>query len=81
MVKPALLYYSLLHSFLVITQNPSQRQWLLYMVVLVMFPPIQCSLAKKRGFGKQSKNHSKKVNSIWQMEAPALKRCELQSIF
>ena len=38
-------------------------------------------LGEEDGLGKKSKNHSKKVNSIWQLEARVLKRCELQSIF
>ena len=38
-------------------------------------------LGEEDGFGRQSKNHFKKVNNIWQMEARVLKRCELQSIF
>ena len=81
MVKPAL--FILLVITFISCHNPKPQPKAMvvvhggagYVSTDLMLP------GEEEGVREAIENHSKKANSIWQMEAPALKRCELQSIF
>ena len=81
MFKPTLLIFVI---FSVISCNNPKTQPKAMVVVHGGAGYVSTDLmlpGEEEGVREAIENHSKKANSIWQMEAPALKRCELQSIF